>query len=295
MRRTAALLLFAITPLLSAGAHAACPAAGPAAEQVRNAATPGDAVQLLALQLLDCLSDPDPSRRDGFAFEQLSTWMRSNALEPATLQAIRQRLLPALQSKDTAGFLAPFAALTLSEVARVDRLKPFLSPAERDDLLQQAANYLSTLTDRRGFDPKEGWRHGVAHGADLLMQLSLNPALDAKQQRCILDAVATQVLADGKTAYVFGEGQRLARPALFAALRSEIDSAAWAAWLSGALAPLYPPDPILDAPLDAARLARLHNAREFLWPLYVSIAELKDEAARQRLLPAVSQALKKLR
>ena len=175
-------------------------------------------------------------------------------------------------------------------MARVDRITPFLSAAERDDLLQQATSYLAGVTDRRGFDAKEGWRHGVAHGADLLMQLSLNPALDAAQQRRILDAVATQVLADGRQAYVFGEGQRLARPAFFAALRSGIEASAWAAWLQSTLAPLGP----ADAPLDATKLIRLHNAREFLWPLYVGIAELKDEAARARLLPAVQQALNAL-
>ena len=275
--------------LLTPAAQAACPPAGHTPEQVR-AEAPGPALQALALELLDCLSSPDPALRDGLAFEQLSTWIRAKAIDPVALQIMRQRLLPLLRSKDEAGFTAPFAALTLSEVARADRIAPFLSPAERDDLLQQAANYLSAVTDRRGFDAAEGWRHGVAHGADLLMQLSLNAELDADQQRRILQALATQVLADGQHRYVFGEGQRLARPALFAALRSDISAANWAAWLTSTLAPLGPP----GAPLDALRLARLHNAREFLWPLYFSIAELRDEAARQRLLPAVSQALKKL-
>ncbi|XHS79702.1 DUF2785 domain-containing protein [Burkholderiaceae bacterium UC74_6] len=283
------LLLAALTPLLLATARADCPPAGLSPEQLR-ATPPGTALQARALELLDCLSNPDPALRDGLAFEQISTWARARALEPATLQAMRERLLPALRSRDEAGFLAPFAALTLSEVARVDRIKPFLSAAERDELLQQASAYLAGATDRRGFDAKQGWRHGVAHGADLLMQLSLNPTLDAAQQRRILDAVATQILADGRHAYVFGEGQRLARPALFAALRSGIEATAWSAWLQSALAPLGP----ADAPLDAAGLARLHNAREFLWPLYFSIAELKGEAARTQLLPAVAQALKSL-
>ena len=278
-------LLFA---LLIPAAQAACPPAGYTPEQVRGA-VPGPALQPLALELLDCLSNPNPALRDDLAFEQLSTWIRAKSVDTVALQIMRQRLLPALRSKDDAGFTAPFAALALSEVARADRIEAFLSPAERADLLEQAANYLSTVTDRRGFDAVGGWRHGVAHGADLLMQLSLNSELDANQQQRILQAVATQVLADGKHVYVFGEGQRLARPALFAALRSDIDSAAWAAWLTSTLAPLASP-----GPLDAARLTRLHNAREFLWPLYFSIAEMKDEAARQRLLPAVAQALKSL-
>jgi hypothetical protein len=272
-------LLISCFPLLLATAQGACPPSNPASDAA--------SAQTRALELLDCLSNPDPALRDGLGFEQISALARGKQLEPATLQAMRQRLLPALKVRDEAGFTAPFAALTLSEVARVDRITPFLSATERDDLLQQATIYLASVTDRRGFDPKDGWRHGVAHGADLLMQLSLNPALDAAQQRRILDAVATQVLADGRHAYVFGEGQRLARPAFFAALRSGIDAQAWGSWLQSALAPLGP----ADAPLDAARLTRLHNAREFLWPLYVNISELKDEAARARLLPAVRQAL----
>jgi hypothetical protein len=275
--------------LMIPAAQAACPPAGLTPEQVR-AAAPGPDLQALAVELLDCLASPKPALRDELAFEQLSTWMRAKALDPVTLQLMRQRLLPALRSRDEAGFLAPFAALTLSEVARVDRITPYLTPAEREDLLQQASAYLAGVSDRRGFDAVDGWRHGIAHGADLLMQLSLNPALDAAQQQRILQAVATQVLADGKHAYVFGEGERLARPAVFAALRSDLDAAAWASWLNSALAPLGPP----DAPLDAARLIRLHNAREFLWPLYFSLAELKDESTRQRLLPAVAQALRSL-
>jgi hypothetical protein len=49
------------------------------------------------------------------------------------------------------------------------------------------------VSDYRGFDDKEGWRHGVAHGSDWLMQLALNPALDRGQLDQMLAAIATQV------------------------------------------------------------------------------------------------------
>lgn len=290
MRRV---LILLACPLIAAVAQADCPAAS--ASQLRQAlkveASEADraAQQAQALNLADCLAHPDPALRDGLGFELLSEWMRAKALKPETLQVLRERLLPVLSGPDvSAGFHAPFAALTLAEIARVDRLQPFLTPAQRLDLLERACRYLASVRDYRGFVPGEGWRHGVAHGADLLMQLSLNPALDAAAQRRILQAVAAQVLAGSGHAYQFGEGQRLARPALFAAARAEIPADDWQRWLDATLAPAAP-----KSEPDAALLARIHNAREFLWPLYVSLSESRDEGLKARLLPAVRAALQK--
>lgn len=50
------------------------------------------------------------------------------------------------------------------------------------------------MRDLRGFDAVQGWRHGVAHGADLLLQLALNPALRRVQAEALLAAIASQVL-----------------------------------------------------------------------------------------------------
>jgi hypothetical protein len=49
------------------------------------------------------------------------------------------------------------------------------------------------VRDYRGFDTAEGWRHGVAHGADLALQLVLNPAVDKPQIERLLAAVGRQV------------------------------------------------------------------------------------------------------
>lgn len=285
------LLAVSVVPL---AAQAACPAAS--ATQLRDALKPEASqaelvmLQAQALQLASCLASPDPALRDGLGFELLSQWMRAKALKPETLQTLRESLLPILSGPDVSqGFHAPFAALTLAEIARVDRLQPFLSPAQRQDLLERACAYLAGVQDRRGFITGEGWRHGVAHGADLLMQLSLNAALDAAAQRRILQAVASQVLAGGAHAYQFGEGQRLARPALFAAWRGDVSADDWQQWLSSTLAAAMP-----KANPDAALLVRMHNAREFLWPLYFSLNESRDEALKARLLPAVRAALQQL-
>lgn len=149
----------------------------------------------LALALLNCLDSPDPALRDGVAFEALQAWMRGRQLAVPVLQQLRMTLQARLAATpDAAGFGQPFAALVLAELARVDRLQPFLSAAERAAVVDSAVAYLAGVRDRRGFDAREGWRHGVAHGADLMLQLSLNPALQPAQAQAMLQAIASQVL-----------------------------------------------------------------------------------------------------
>lgn len=183
------------------------------------------------LKLAACLADPDPAVRDAFAFETLSRWMRASSLDADTLQALRVDLEARLEAVDPDGFENPFAALALSEVARVDRLKPFLTADQRAELLAKALAYFTTVRDYRGFDGHEGWRHGVAHGADLLLQLALNPALGAPELARIRDAVATQITPAGHS-YTFGEPDRLARPILAIAGRNVFTEQDWRAWMA---------------------------------------------------------------
>jgi hypothetical protein len=126
-----------------------------------------------ALALVPCLSSPDPDLRDGVAFEALSALLRGRALNVATMSALADILAPMLEGPASKGFARPFAALALSEVARADRIEAFMTTEARAGLLAAATRYMPGIRDYRGFDEKEGWRHGVAHGADLLLQLAL--------------------------------------------------------------------------------------------------------------------------
>ncbi|MDT9002359.1 DUF2785 domain-containing protein [Paucibacter sp. APW11] len=291
-------LLAGLGLLLAGAVRAECPPAGMVAQSAPPRgqlqaldAQAREALQPAALALLDCLADPRPELRDEFAFETLSAWLRAGLLTPATQLALRTALLRSLaEPADAGGFRQPFAALSLAELARADRLAPVQDAAQREALLDAATRYLAGVNDRRGFTPAEGWRHGVAHGADLLYQLSMNPALTPAQQRQILRALQSQVLGGGTEFYRYGEGQRLAAPALHALLRSELDAQAWADWLDQTLAPLRSP-----AALDEPRLLLMHNAREFLWPLYVALAEQPDVERRNTLIAPVRRWLKQLR
>jgi hypothetical protein len=245
----------------------------------------------LALSLLPCLASPDPELRDDLALDALTSWMRGGALSVEAARTIGTRMLGQLQTPDADGFAQPFAALALAEVARADRLRALWTPGERDAVVSAAADYERDNRDYRGFDPQQGWRHGVAHGADLLLQLALNPALDRVQLDRMLDAVARQVLPPQPHFYIYGEGERLARPVIFIARRALHSEAEWTAWF-GRLALAAAPDRGTPATIES--LARLNDAKAFFYPLYAALQEGGDAEMRKRLLPGLTAALRTL-
>lgn len=253
----------------------------------------GDAKrQQLALALLPCLASPNPHLRDEIAFEALSFWMRNKLLDTATVRQIAQRLLAQIadtQASPNADFGKPFAALTLAEVVRVDRLQAFMTEQERSNMVNAAAQYLSTVKDYRGFDEKEGWRHGVAHGADWMLQLALNPNVKPEQHQTILQSLATQINNE-QHFYIYGEPERLMAPVFFLALRSPLDDAAWQTWFEQLMQ-----GSSNAAPMNTqANLARRHNLKAFLQALYVNVQESKQEKIKEKLQPLIVSSLKKL-
>ena len=279
---------------MPAWARAACPPEGRTKENLLALKalqfTVPDAAerQALAEGLVDCLGDPDPAIRDGVAYEALAKWMRAKELDDAGLRALRDRLTATLAEADPDGFRRPFAALVLSEVARTDRVAPWMSPAERNAMVEAAAAYVEGIADYRGYDDREGWRHGVAHGADWALQLSLNPVLERPEMDRLLTAIAAQAVPSTPHAYVFGEPGRLARPVLALAQRDVYTPAEWQAWLE-ALTPRLGDAKLAYA--DAAWLARRHDLLAFLTALYLE-ADRGGDAKLQTLEDPVVAALK---
>jgi len=252
-------------------------------------ATPGDRDDLVS-DLFDCLGHPDPAVRDDLAYATLAAWLRGDAVSPAVRGDLLVDLSAELAPKhpDPRGFRPPFAALVLSEVARTDRVAAWMTDEERSQLATIAADYLSNVRDYRGFVDGEGWRHGVAHGADLVMQLVLNPALDAAQRRRLLAAVAAQVAPPAAPPYVHTDSERLARPVLLALDQDTFDTAQWSTWIAALAAPA-PMAGWDEAWRSEAGLARRHNLRAFLMALHVGLSGREDAAAWQA---PVAQALR---
>ena len=278
-----------------ASAQPACPPAGYSVDQLLDLKTHGFAMAdtaartSLALALPACLGDPRPELRDGVAFEAFSTWMRGNQLDHASLRTLRDGLQRNLAGPDPDGFRAPFSSLVLAEIARTDRIGPWLTQPERENLVDVAARYLSGITDYRAFTDREGWRHGVAHGADLILQLALNPALSQPQLERLLAALATQVAPAHTVGYQAGESDRLARPVLFIARRGLLSEADWSTWFTR----LMRPDPLTSwaaAFQSEAGIVRRHNMRAFLLSLYAGGREA-DEAGIRAMMPALRRSL----
>ncbi|MFN3912795.1 DUF2785 domain-containing protein [Hyphomonas sp.] len=236
-----------------------------------------DAKAALVLSLPDCLESPDPAVRDGYAYETLSGLLRGEAVGPDTLRPLKAELLSRLAraDEDPGGFRGPFAALALAEVARTDRIAPWMDEDERSALIAAAHLYLASLTDYRGFSDTEGWRHGIAHTADLLMQLSLNPHLTKPQAEAILSAIAVKA-GTPDHAYVFGENERLAAPVMYLAQRDLFTAGEWESWFTG----LWPAgDPLRESAYTSeAVLNRLHNLRAFAQSVYVSAVASHETA-----------------
>lgn len=295
MRAVACWLLLLVAPVCAVAAPSpACPPAGwdrAALEALKRdefALDDAGRRDPLARGLLACLGDPDPALRDGIAYEALSAWMRKGALPTPTLRALRDGLYTSLDGPEGAGYAHPFAALVLAEVARTDRIAAWMSADERAAMVARALRYETSVRDYRGYEADGGWRHGVAHGADWLMQLSLNPAVDEAQLAAIVDAVAAQAVPERAHAYTFGEPERLAAPLLYAARRGFRDEAQWTAWFAALPARLG------DAKVayrDSAWLARRHDLVAFLQAIYVS-ADASDDARLRVLLPGTAAALK---
>lgn len=270
-----------------------CPPQGQTLQSLLALKTQGFAVpdvgrkQTLAEGLLACLGDSDPMLRDGIAYEALAQWLRAGDFDAAELRKLRDALYGMLDGGDAEGFRRPFAALVLSEIARTDRIRPWMTPAEREAMVGRAAAYLSSVRDYRGFDDRQGWRHGVAHGADWLMQLSLNPALGRGQFDPILAAVASQAVPESAHAYAFGEPERLARPVIFIASRGVYSAADWQAWFASLVPKIGDPGKAYG---DGAWLARRHDLTAFLLHLYLE-ADQSDDPKIAALKPAIAGAI----
>ncbi len=277
---------------------AACPPSGQNRASMTVLADSGFAIEeaqarnALARELVDCLGHPDPYWRDGIAYEALAGWIRAGRLEPKTLLDLHVRLSGALAAgaADRSGFRKSFSALVLASLVEADRDRAFLGDGAVGTLVGVATAWFESIRDYRGFDARTGWRHAIAHGADLLAQLAVHPRTTGDDIDRIIGALETQVAPSSGHFYVHGEPERLALPLLYIAGRNLYTTAQWQDWFAGIAA--VPDDGNLFG--SAPALARRHNLQALLLVLYVNASESKDPALRDALLPAVTQTLRLL-
>lgn len=239
-----------------------------------------------------CVASPDPFLRDQVAYEGLTHILRGGQLPVNQRVNLVNDMLARMRSADPTGFERPFAALVLSELVRADRINGYFDDMMYDEVVARSVEYVSSVRDYRGFDEREGWRHGVAHGADLLMQIALDPNFnEPEHMRAIRDAVATQVAPEGHF-YIYGEPERLMRPILFIARRGAFTEAEWTAWFERVAAPA-PLGAWSEAYGSQAGLAKRHNTMAFLQAVWIN-ARLSPSTEDDVLLAGAEAALRTL-
>ncbi len=248
----------------------------------------------LSMLLADCLGNPDSEIRDGIAYEGLVVLLRGARVSDRGKRGLLEKCENALNPKkpDPDGFLKPFSALCVAEVARTDRIKPYMTELERSDIVKVGTRYLKSINDYRGFDGDEGWRHGVAHTADLLMQLTLNDQIGVDHHRAIINAIASQITPKG-VFYTYGEPARLARPVIFIAMKGKIKETEWTTWFNDIVRPGPELNDWAEAFNSQSGLAKRHNITAFLSAIYINASQSDDENVKS-LLPGTLAAMNKV-
>jgi hypothetical protein len=250
------------------------------------------------VEVLPCLDSLDPFYRDKLAYEGTASLLRRDGdLTPelsAALGNFQTALTEKLSSKDPHGVIKPFAVILLAEVARTDRIHNWMAPQQRLELIQTAHDYLTELDDYRAFEDGVGFRHGVAHGADLILQLALNQAIPADQLMPLVTAIDASIVTKDSTPYTTGEPGRLIR-ALFYLLQRAADSEPMQQQVIALIEGLADPAPYNtwgEVFASERGLAFRHNRRAFAEALYVQLAPYSEHELVQPYLSATENSVK---
>lgn len=222
-----------------------------------------------------CLSAADPIIRDEYAYMELSRKLRNDPPDSSKMKAIYLDAVNDFRQTDITAYHRSFLTLALSEIARVDRFTPFLSEKDRQFLVDTSVSLLTQSTDLTGFDPDIGYVHQIAHAADLVLQLSLNKAIDSKQLRLLSQATKAAINPDTLHFYHYGEPDRLVRASVYLMVREELDEAYWQEWLNDF--EKYNKAPWNKAYQTNEGLAALHNTQNYLNRLLLWSYNAKNE------------------
>lgn len=257
------------------------------------------AVDLL-LEMNTLLSSPDPVLRDEVAYAAAERWiLRDKRLSPADLRRVIEQWTGNLdvglgESGTDRVFGRTFSALCLSLVAAFDLTSSFMTPVEAQALLDRTLDYFQRERDLRGYDPKRGWMHSVAHTSDVLKFLARNPKLPRGTDTRLLAAVAAKI-DSAEAVFTWGENERMAAALHAAVRRPDADGAALEAWLKRwveAHQGLWAGGPRVEP----RQFARVENARQVMRSLYTALSlDATPSSAGAPVSKAVLSALAKMR
>jgi hypothetical protein len=167
--------------------------------------------------LVEDLSSPDPAVRDDGAYLTAARWI------PQLHEEERRRLgdRMAVRFTDPAVQARTFAPLVLARIADAGEWQA--------PWWEAFAAWYPAETDLRGFDPRLGWLHAAAHGADLLAALAARPGQDP---RPLADLAVARLLAPTDHLFDAQEDDRIAYALARVLCHPGLTEAASVAWLT---------------------------------------------------------------
>ncbi|NVK25532.1 MAG: DUF2785 domain-containing protein [Gammaproteobacteria bacterium] len=247
----------------------------------------------LSLSMMGCLASHDPYIRDEVGYMSYVTWLREQKPSESTIRALFNRFTEQMNQRrnDEHQVYLPFLTLVYAELVRVDRITPYLTEQELQRAVTAISSLLLEADDFRGFDGKIGWRHLVAHSADVTLQLILNKRLTKSQHDELLVALYSKIAPENHS-YRFGESKRFVTPIVYSWMAEKHDLTEWQAMLNQ----LIDPSPFAswqDVYKSEAGLHKLHNTRLYLLELY-RLVSFNNVDRLNQLEKSVKAALTKL-
>lgn len=125
----------------------------------------GRALSGLVAELSEALRSPDPVVRDAHGYGVLATWIGRGVLDAGRLTELGDEM--AARFADPEIQARTFAPLILDAIVSAGVFSA--------SWVEAFAGWYVAEEDLRGLDPKLGWLHAVAHGADLLGAFGRRP------------------------------------------------------------------------------------------------------------------------
>lgn len=226
-------------------------------------------------ELVELLGHPDPRLRDDVAYPLLATWVGTGEYD-RLLRGLGDGILPGLRNGlgadgELSVLRRSFTALVLAEVVARDNEAQLLGADTVLGWGDLATSWYVRERDLRGWVPRVGWAHAVAHGADLLGMFARSRHLGRLELTVLLDVVADRLLKPTSYVWCHGEDDRLAYAVMAVLHRGVVPAAVvepWVARLGGGArpAPTRGHQPDQEWPTPTAR-----NTSSFLRALYVQL------------------------
>lgn len=179
-------------------------------------------------ELIEALASPDPVLRDEQAYPELVTCIVRGELD-GRFGELGDRMAATLRHPEIQA--RTFAVLILAAAINRDTAIGVLDDTTVRRWRDAFVDWYLSERDLRGWDPKLGWLHAIAHGADALDEFGASPRLATADLVRLLDVAATRLTTPTDYLFAHQEDDRLAYALTRLLSRPELSTADTTGWL----------------------------------------------------------------